>query len=478
MEIAILLALILLNGLFAMSEIALVTARKARLQRQIEAGDRGAIAAVKLGEDPTRFLSTVQIGITSIGVLNGVVGESTLAAPLAVWLQGFGIASTTAGYMATAIVVAGLTYFSIVLGELVPKRLGQMAPEAIARLAARPISFLAVASKPFVKLLSGSTQLVLRMLGVKSDRGPAVTEEEIHALLVEGSEAGVIERHEHTMVRNVFRLDDRQLASLMVPRGDVVYLDVESTEEDNLRRIEESDHSRFPVVRGGMHDILGVVSARQLLARRLRGEKADLTAVLQAAVFVPESVTGMELLENFRSSGGQIAFVIDEYGEVLGLVTLQDLDGWRGMGHPARRRLLAAGRPDPDSRTQGPHRPAGGAGRRQGALSHAVGHAAAIAGPAAADGRYGAVGRLEVRDHRHGWQAYRQGAGLADSAGRRSGTGHHGLRPLAGTCRKQTTTGASGARFLLAQRIAPGALYRHSPLTVKMTNAATMPSVV
>lgn len=325
MEIAILLALILLNGLFAMSEIALVTARKARLQRQIEAGDRGAIEAVKLGEDPTRFLSTVQIGITSIGVLNGVVGESTLAAPLAVWLQGFGVSSTTAGYMATAIVVAGLTYFSIVLGELVPKRLGQMAPESIARLAARPISILAVASTPFVKLLSGSTQLVLRMLGVKSERGPAVTEEEIHALLVEGSEAGVIERHEHTMVRNVFRLDDRQLASLMVPRGDVVYLDVESTEEENLRRIEESDHSRFPVVRGGMHDILGVVSARQLLARRLRGEKADLTAVLQAAVFVPESVTGMELLENFRSSGGQIAFVIDEYGEVLGLVTLQDL---------------------------------------------------------------------------------------------------------------------------------------------------------
>ncbi|QET06302.1 HlyC/CorC family transporter [Cupriavidus pauculus] len=325
MEIAILLALILLNGLFAMSEIALVTARKARLQRLIEDGDRGAIAAVKLGEDPTRFLSTVQIGITSIGVLNGVVGESTLAAPLGVWLQQFGMPATTAGYVATAIVVAGLTYFSIVLGELVPKRLGQLAPEAIARLVARPISFLSVASKPFVKLLSGSTLLVLRLLGVKSDRGPAVTEEEIHALLVEGSEAGVIEHHEHTMVRNVFRLDDRQIASLMVPRGDVIALDVEATEEENLRRIEESDHSRFPVVRGGMHDILGVVSARQLLARRLRGEKAELTAVLQAAVFVPESVTGMELLENFRASGGQMAFVIDEYGEVLGLVTLQDL---------------------------------------------------------------------------------------------------------------------------------------------------------
>ncbi|AMR81365.1 hemolysin family protein [Cupriavidus nantongensis] len=325
MEIAILLALILLNGLFAMSEIALVTARKARLQRQIENGDRGAIAAAKLGEDPTRFLSTVQIGITSIGVLNGVVGESTLAQPLGLWLQGFGISETTAGYVATAIVVAGLTYFSIVLGELVPKRLGQMAPEAIARLVARPIGWLAVASTPFVKLLSSSTRLVLRLLGTQVDRGPGVTEEEIHALLVEGSEAGVIEQHEHTMVRNVFRLDDRQLASLMVPRGDVVYLDVEATLDENLRRIEESDHSRFPVVRGGMHDIIGVVSARQLLARRLRGEEADLQAAVQPAVFVPESVTGMELLENFRASGGQIAFVIDEYGEVLGLVTLQDL---------------------------------------------------------------------------------------------------------------------------------------------------------
>ncbi|GLC91445.1 membrane protein [Cupriavidus sp. TA19] len=325
MEIAILLALILLNGLFAMSEIALVTARKARLQRQIENGDRGAIAAAKLGEDPTRFLSTVQIGITSIGVLNGVVGESTLAQPFGVWLQSVGMASSTAGYVATAIVVAGLTYFSIVLGELVPKRLGQMAPEAIARLVARPISWLAVASTPFVKLLSSSTRLVLRLIGSKTDRGPGVTQEEIHALLVEGSEAGVIEQHEHTMVRNVFRLDDRQLASLMVPRGDVVYLDVEAPLDENLRRIEESDHSRFPAVRGGMHDIVGVVSARQLLARRLRGEEADLMAVVQPAVFVPESVTGMELLENFRISGGQVAFVIDEYGEVLGLVTLQDL---------------------------------------------------------------------------------------------------------------------------------------------------------
>lgn len=325
MEIAILLALILLNGVFAMSEIALVSARKARLQKLIDEGDRGAIEAVKLGEDPTRFLSTVQIGITSIGVLNGVVGESALAQPLGIWLQGLGMLQPTAGYVATAIVVAGLTYFSIVLGELVPKRLGQLAPETLARAVARPLSWLAVASTPFVKLLSGSTRLVLRLIGVKSGAGPAVTEEEIHALLVEGSEAGVIERHEHTMVRNVFRLDDRQLTSLMVPRGDVISLDVELPLEENLRRIEESDHSRFPVVRGGMHDVIGVVSARQLLARKLRGEATELAAVMQAPVYVPESVTGMELLEHFRSSGGQMAFVIDEYGEVLGIVTLQDL---------------------------------------------------------------------------------------------------------------------------------------------------------
>lgn len=325
MEIAILLALILLNGVFAMSEIALVSARKARLQKLIDEGDRGAIEAVKLGEDPTRFLSTVQIGITSIGVLNGVVGESALAQPLGIWMQERGMAQPTAGYVATAIVVAGLTYFSIVLGELVPKRLGQLAPETLARAVARPLSWLAIASTPFVKLLSSSTRLVLRLIGVKSGAGPAVTEEEIHALLVEGSEAGVIERHEHTMVRNVFRLDDRQLTSLMVPRGDVICLDVELPLEENLRRIEESDHSRFPVVRGGMHDVIGVVSARQLLARKLRGEATELAAVMQAPVYVPESVTGMELLEHFRSSGGQMAFVIDEYGEVLGIVTLQDL---------------------------------------------------------------------------------------------------------------------------------------------------------
>jgi putative hemolysin len=325
MEIAILFGLILLNGAFAMSEIALITARKARLQKLAEEGDRAAAAAVRLGEDPNRFLSTVQIGITSIGILNGIVGEATLAQPFSVWLQKMGVASPLSGYLATGLVVVSITYFSIVLGELVPKRIGQISPEPIARLVATPMLWLAAITKPFVKLLSGSTQLVLRLCGVKERTDAGVTEEEIHFMLAEGSESGAIEHHEHQMVRNVFRLDDRQIASLMVPRGEIVYLDVEDTFEENLKRLEESEHSRFPVLRGGWDEVLGVATARQILTQTLRGQKPNLTEHLQPAVFLPESLTGMELLENFRNSGVQLAFIVDEYGEVQGIVTLQDV---------------------------------------------------------------------------------------------------------------------------------------------------------
>jgi putative hemolysin len=325
MEIAILLGLIVLNGVFAMSEIALMTARKARLQKLAEAGDLSAGAAIQLGDDPNRFLSTVQIGITSIGILNGIVGEATLAHPFSIWLQRIGVEGRLSGYLATGLVVVSITYFSIVLGELVPKRLGQISPEPIARLVARPMLWLAALTKPFVRLLSGSTQLVLRTFGVTERSEPSVTQEEINMMLAEGSSAGVIEHHEHQMVRNVFRLDDRQIASLMVPRSDIVYFDVNEPLDENLKRFEESDHSRFPVVRGGWDDVLGVVNARQLLVPTLRNEKPSLTKDLQPAVFVPESLTGMELLENFKNSGVQLAFIIDEYGEVQGIVTLQDV---------------------------------------------------------------------------------------------------------------------------------------------------------
>jgi len=326
MEIAFLFLLIFINGLFAMSEIALVTARKARLQKHIDAGDPGAIAAVKVGENPTHFMSTIQIGITSISILNGIVGQSVLAEPTAKWLQEqFVLDPKIAGYMGTAIVVIGITYFSIVLGELVPKRLGQLNPEPIARAVARPMQWLAAISKPFVKLLAGSTNLMLGLFGANELAAPSVTEEEIHAMLVEGTDVGVIEHQEHAMLRNVFRLDDRQLGSLMVPRGDIVSLDPDKSFEENLKRIEESEHARYPVARNGLQEIFGVISARLLLKKALHHEVPDLRSGLVAPVYVPETLTGMELLENFRHSGSMLAFVVDEYGEVLGMVTLRDL---------------------------------------------------------------------------------------------------------------------------------------------------------
>lgn len=336
MEILILFALILINGLFAMSEIALVTARRTRLQKHIDEGDSGAAAAVKLGEDPTRFLSTIQIGITSIGVLNGIVGEAALAQPLSVWLLSVGLDAAYANYAATGLVVVLITYFSIVVGELVPKRLGQSNPEALARLVARPINFLAIATKPFVRLLSMSTHALLRLMGVKDNGSNAVTEAEIHAVLAEGTSAGVIDSHEHAMVRNVFLLDDRQIGSLMVPRADVKCLDIEHSFEENLALIESSDHARFPVVKGGIGNLVGVLNARQWLSRALQTKDHDLASQpVQAVLYVPETITGMELLDNFRSSDVHMAFVIDEYGEVQGIVTLQDLiEAITGEFHP------------------------------------------------------------------------------------------------------------------------------------------------
>jgi putative hemolysin len=325
MEILFLTALILLNGVFAMSEIALLTARRGRLAQLADGGDRAAASAMQLGAEPTRFLSTIQIGITSIGILNGIVGEAVLAAPLSEWLQSLGFDQQLSHIFATGLVVIVVTYISIVIGELVPKRLGQHSPESIARLVARPMQWLALAARPFVKLLTLSTDSVLLVFGIRDRSAPAVTEEEIHALLAEGSQAGVIEHTEHQMVRNVFRLDERQIGSLMIPRADIVYLDVESPAHENLERVIESEHSRFPVCRGGLANALGVIAAKQLLVDKIKGMETDLSGQIQPNVFVPESLTGMALLEHFRASGTHMVLVVDEYGVVQGLVTLQDV---------------------------------------------------------------------------------------------------------------------------------------------------------
>jgi len=325
MDVAILVALIAINALFAMAEVALLTAKRSKLQRMVDSGDRQAAAALELGEDPNRFLSTVQVGITTIGILNGVVAESALATPVAEWLEGLGVNHHTSGWLASTLIVVIITYCSIVLGELVPKRIGQSNPEPIARIVARPMLTLASIARPLVRLLSGSTQLLLRLVGIRHAGAPVVTEEEIHALLEEGSDAGIIEENERQMVRNVFRLDDRQITSLMVPRGDIISLDLDEPLSENMQRIQASEHSRFPVCKGGFDEVVGIISAKVLLAQTLRGETPDFKTDLQPAVFVPESLTGMELLEHFKSSGVQMAFVIDEYGEIQGLITLQDL---------------------------------------------------------------------------------------------------------------------------------------------------------
>lgn len=325
MEILILVSLILLNGLFAMSEIAIVTARKSRLTALAHNGRSSAAIALKLAEDPTQFLSTVQIGITSIGILNGIFGEAVLAGPFSMWLQSYGLSEAFSSIFSTVLVVVVVTYVSIVVGELVPKRIGQISAETIACIMAKPMLALAMLTKPFVWLLSGSTHGLMRVFGFAHSQESNVTHEDIQALLQEGSSSGVIEHTEHTMVKNVFRLDERSISSLMVPRSDIVFLDIELPLAENMQRVMQSPHSRFPICKGHADELIGIISAKQLLAQSVAGTLNDLQQLAQPCNFVPDSLTGMELLEHFRSSGSQMVFVVDEYGDLKGLVTLQDL---------------------------------------------------------------------------------------------------------------------------------------------------------
>jgi putative hemolysin len=326
MEVALLIFLILLNGVFAMSEMALAASRKARLQVLVESGDSGARTAMALHDNPTQFLSTVQIGITSIGILNGIVGEAVFSQPLGAWLvHSFHVPEQVAKWGATGLVVLIITFVTIILGELVPKRIGQLYPETVARIVAQPMDWLSTIARPFVRLLSFTTQAILRLLGIKEDSARGVTEEEIAASLEEGLDAGVIEEHEHQMVRNVFRLDDRQIGSMMIPRADIAWLDLNESQAEVLAAITEHEHSRYPVCRGGLDDVLGLISAQHLLTQVARGGQIDLNEGLQPPVFVPETLSGMELLEHFRGSSVQMVFVVDEYGVVQGVITLRDV---------------------------------------------------------------------------------------------------------------------------------------------------------
>ncbi len=325
MDFLLILFLIVLNGVFALSEIAVVSSRRARLQHMAEEERPGAAVALALQEEPSRFLSTIQVGITSVGILAGAVGESTLAEPLAAVLSAYPAVAPYSSELAFALVVAGLTYLSVVLGELVPKHLALLAPEAVAAVVARPMMWLARAAKPVVWLLAASSNGVLRLLGAGRREAPPITNEEIRVLMEQGAEAGVFHETESAFVANVLRLDTQRIGAIMTPRKDIYAIDLEDSEEEVREQIARSPHTRVVVCRGGLENILGVLQVSDLLQQALGGARLEIDKVLSAPLYVPETVTTTRLLELFRKSRVKFALVIDEYGDLQGLVTLTDV---------------------------------------------------------------------------------------------------------------------------------------------------------
>ncbi|MEZ5660110.1 MAG: hemolysin family protein [Burkholderiaceae bacterium] len=325
MDALLLLFLIILNGVFAMAELALIASRETRLQSAADGGDPGAAMALTLKRQPTRLLSTVQIGITSIGILNGIVGESALAGPLAGILRAAGLAETLAATSATAIVVIVITYASIVIGELLPKRIAQSAPEKLARSLARPMALLARLAAPFVWLLSVSTNALMRVLRVPEGDDEAITDEEIQALLSAGARAGLIEPAEFELVRRVFRLDDRRVGSFMTPRRQMRVLDARTPLIENLRQAADQALSRYPVRDGTTGEFLGILHTRELLAVAIDPQHSSWPPAMQPPLYVPETLTGRELFERLHEAGTSAALVVDEYGDLQGLVTISDL---------------------------------------------------------------------------------------------------------------------------------------------------------
>ncbi|MCG6876285.1 MAG: hemolysin family protein [Betaproteobacteria bacterium] len=325
MEVLVLLALILANGVFAMSELAVVSSRHVRLRQLAEAKHPGAAAALALTAHPGQFLSTVQVGITLIGIFMGAFGEATLSAHLTDALRSVGVLAPYARELAVAIVVIGITYFSLVLGELVPKRLAIHAPEAVATRIAKPMQLLSKTVYPFVKLLTFSTEVLLRLLGVRERVRQTVTEAEIEGLMKIGTESGVFEPAEHEFVSRVLRLDSQTVSAIMTPRMDIVWLDVDAAREESLRTIRDMGFTRLPVCQTGPDDVLGILDTLDLLGVALKGETFDLRKFLRAPLYVPESIHLIRLLELFKLNKAHLALVVDEYGVVQGLVTMTDV---------------------------------------------------------------------------------------------------------------------------------------------------------
>jgi putative hemolysin len=396
MDVLLLLLLILLNAVFAMSEMAVVSSRKARLQRMADDGFPGAKSAMALNEEPSAFLSTIQVGITTIGILSGVVGEGLLASSIAAWLsQSEWLAPYAKGF-SVALVVVIITYLSVVIGELVPKRLALLAPERIASVVARPMVWLSGIARPMVMLLSSSSNLLLRLLGARRTDEPPVTDDEIKVLMEQGAEAGVFHESEQAIVSNVLRLDDQRVGAIMTPRMDIYAIDLEEGENEIRGKIAESPHSRVIVCRGGLEHILGVLKIGDLLKPVLRGDAFSVEPYLTPPLFVPETISTTQLLESFRKERVQFGLIVDEYGDLQGLVSLTDVAG-RRLG---RHRAVEAGARDRRS-----------VGRGRARLPHRRRVRDAPPGPHP-DGRGPLRGLgLSLRGRRHGPQPRRQAAG-------------------------------------------------------------------
>ena len=326
LHLSIILFLIIVNGFFAMAEIALVAARNARLQPLAEDGNLGAQAALELKSDPSRLLSTVQIGVTVIAILSGTFGEATLGDTLQGQLESYqGFVARYAHVISMAVVVIGISYFSLILGELVPKRLALVHPERIAAALGRIMRTIARVGAPIEWLLSASTNLVLRLMPLRTSGTAPVTDEEISFMLREGVATGHIPEAETAIVEMALRLGDRRASAVMTPRTRIESLDLDDPEEENRRKIRESAYSRFPVVQGGSQQVIGIVQAKDLLIAALAGQPFDLRVATRPPLYLPDTVTALRVLEAFKNSGEPMALVVDEYGDLEGLVTQSDI---------------------------------------------------------------------------------------------------------------------------------------------------------
>jgi putative hemolysin len=324
-EILFIMLLIMANGIFAMSEIALVAARKSRLQDRAEKGDHKAKAALELANQPNQFLSTVQIGITLVGILAGAFGGRTLANKLAAYLSVIPGVQAYSEAIAVVLIVICITYFSVIIGELVPKRIALTHPESIAAFMAIPMRMVSAISSPVVRLLTLSTDAIFRLVGSEPVQQPLVTEEEVRILIKQGTAAGVFEASEQDMIEAVISMGDKSARALMTPRTQIVWFDLNDSAVEIRKKISESGHSRFPVCRGGLDDVVGVAQAKDLLASALAGKTIDLSELLQQPAFVPRSMAALQVLEQIKASGSHLVLVVDEYGGIEGLLTHHDI---------------------------------------------------------------------------------------------------------------------------------------------------------